>query len=151
MTYEIQKEVPSNINQLRLKANNQSSWRERLSAVEELKKFDCQQSKDILTRLALHDIVFQVKEAAFRATQRFNVQKQGKPLYLGKKPKGNLIKGINKMLAKVKKSLPQESTFEAFKEKFSTMYPEAYDAYEGDRGNRFEEWLRNVIGSLPNE
>lgn len=63
------KDTPQNIEELKRMANNQNSWRERLAAVRQLEKYDCQQSKDILARLALHDIVFTVKEAAFRATQ----------------------------------------------------------------------------------
>ena len=90
------KGTPDNIEELKRMANNQNSWRERLAAVEQLKNYDCQQSKDILTRLALHDIVFTVKETAFRAAQAMGVTKKGKPIYLGKKPKGNLIEGINK-------------------------------------------------------
>lgn len=54
-------ETPKNIEELRKKANNKSDWKERLEAVNELKKYDCQQSKDIITRLALHDKVFKVK------------------------------------------------------------------------------------------
>lgn len=52
------KEVPANIEELKRMANNQNSWRERLAAVEQLKNYDCQQSRDILTRLAIHDVVF---------------------------------------------------------------------------------------------
>lgn len=52
------KGTPDNIEELKRMANNKNSWRERLAAVEQLKNYDCQQSKDILTRLALHDIVF---------------------------------------------------------------------------------------------
>lgn len=91
----MKKETPGNIEELKRMANNQNSWRERLAAVNQLKNYDCQQSRDILTRLAIHDIVFTVKEAAFRAAQSMGITKNGKPLYLGKKPKGNLIEGIN--------------------------------------------------------
>ena len=67
------KEVPASIEELKRMANNQNSWRERLAAVEQLKNYDCQQSRDILTRLAIHDVVFKVKEAAFRAAQAMGV------------------------------------------------------------------------------
>ncbi|MDE6994748.1 MAG: hypothetical protein K2P41_10065, partial [Lachnospiraceae bacterium] len=100
------KEVPASIEELKRMANNQNSWRERLAAVEQLKNYDCQQFRDILTRLAIHDVVFKVKEAAFRAAQAMGVTKNGKPIYLGKKPKGNLIDGINKKLTRVRDSLP---------------------------------------------
>ena len=143
------KETPPNIEELKRKANNQNSWRERLEAVNELKKYDCQQSRDILTRLAIHDVVFTVKEAAFRAAQAMNVTKGGKPLYLGKKPKGNLVDGITKKLTRVRDSLPENFTLEDFKAEFQRLYPAAYDAYDGDKGKQFDKWLNNVIPTLP--
>lgn len=141
--------VPANIDELKRMANNQNSWRERLAAVEQLKNYDCQQSRDILTRLAIHDVVFKVKEAAFRAVQAMGVTKNGKPIYLGKKPKGNLIDGINKKLIRVRDSLPDGFSIDDFKEAFKKLYPAAYDAYEGDKGAQFDKWLGNVIPSLP--
>lgn len=143
------KKAPANIEVLKRKANNQNSWRERLEAVNELKNFDCQQSRDILTRLAIHDVVFTVKEAAFRAAQAMGVTINGKPICLGKKPKGNLISGINKKLAHVQNSLPEGYTLDEFKRAFQQQYPAAYDAYEGDKGKRFDKWLGNVVQSLP--
>lgn len=29
------------------------------------------------------------------------------------------------------------------------MYPEAYDIYDGDKGDKLDSWLENVIHSLP--
>ncbi|WP_308723706.1 hypothetical protein [Lactiplantibacillus plantarum] len=53
------KETPRNIEELKKKANNKNSWRERLSACKCFKKeYDCKQSKDILARLAINDPVF---------------------------------------------------------------------------------------------
>lgn len=143
------KEAPANLEELKRKANNQNSWRERLEAVNILKNYDCQQSRDILTRLAIHDIVFSVKEAAFRAVQAMGVTRNGKPIYLGKKPKGNLIAGINKKLVHVRDSLPEDYSLDDFKTAFKRLYPAAYDAYEGDKGKRFDKWLGNVSSSLP--
>lgn len=61
------KKTPTNIDELVKNANCKHSWETRLSALEELKKYDCQQSRDVITRLALHDKVYKVKEEAFRA------------------------------------------------------------------------------------
>ncbi|MFT9076762.1 HEAT repeat domain-containing protein [Ethanoligenens sp.] len=145
----MKKETPLNIEDLKRMANNQNSWRERLSAVNELKEYDCQQSRDILARLAIHDIVFTVKEAAFMATQALGVTKGGQPIYLGKKPKGNLVDGINKKLTRVRDSLPDGYSLDDFKAAFQKLYPAAYDAYEGDKKGQFDKWLSNVIPSLP--
>ena len=145
----MKKEALSNIEELKRMANNQNSWRARLATINQLKNYDRQQSRDTLTRLAIHDIVFTVKEAAFRAAQSMGITKNGKPLYLGKKPKGNLINGINKKLAHVIDSLPEGFSLEEFKVAFQRQYPAVYDAYEGDKGKRFDKWLENVISSLP--
>lgn len=137
------------IEALKKMANNASSWRERLQAVNELGKRDCKPSKDILARLAIHDPVFTVKEAAFRAAQARGITYGGKPIYLGKKPKGELVKGIMKKLAVVRNNLEDGFTIDDFKEKFATMYPEAYDTYEGDKGKQFEKWLTKIVPNLP--
>ena len=142
-------DIPQNIEELKKMANNKSSWRDRLSAVQQLKDYDCQQSKDILTRLAIHDKVFTVKEAAFRAVQSMGVTKNGKPIYLGKKPQGKLVKDIDKKLVHVRDSLPEEYTLDEFKGAFKKLYPVDYDVYEGDKENQFDKWLINVTKSLP--
>lgn len=132
------KGAPKNIEELKQMANNQYSWRDRMVAIEQLKKYDCQQSRDILTRLAIHDAVFKVKEAAFRAAQGMGITKNGKPLYLGKKPRGNLVKDINKKLTHVRDNLSDEFSFDEFKAEFKKLYPIAYDIYEGDKDKRFD-------------
>lgn len=147
--YEITATEPENIEELKKLANDKTSWRNRLRAVETLKHYDCQKSRDIVTRLAINDLVFTVKEAAFRAAQGFGVTSKGKPIYLGRKPKGHLIKDINKKLEKVRNSFSGEFTLDEFKVKFRAMYPEAYDVYDGDRGNKMDEWISNVLKSLP--
>ncbi|WP_347988067.1 hypothetical protein [Methylomonas sp. AM2-LC] len=63
------KETPANINELVKNANRKDCWETRLIALNELKKYDCQQSRDVIKRLALHDKVYKVKEEAFRAAQ----------------------------------------------------------------------------------
>jgi len=146
---EIKKETPTNINDLVKMASDKTNWRKRLEAIEELKKWDCQKSRDVLTRLAIHDLVFKVKEKALRATQPFGIIKNGKPLKLNGKPKGNLIKDINKKLYKVDNAIKEEFELIKFKEKFKQLYPEAYDVYEGDRGNSFDEWILNVLKNKP--
>jgi len=141
--------IPENIDELKKKANNKHNWHDRLESVETLKNYDCIQSRDILTRLALHDPVFKVKEKAFRAAQALGVSKNGKPIYLSKRKKGNLVKGINKKLEKVRNLLPELYSFDDFKKKFKETYPEDYDIYDGNMDNKFDKWLSNVLNSLP--
>ena len=143
-------ETPKNIEELRKKANNKSDWRERLEAVNELKKYDCQQSKDIITRLALHDKVFKVKEEAFRAAQAFGVKKNGKPIYLGKKDIGYKNKDFAKTFLRVKReSKMEEIDLEVFKEKFIEVNPEMYDVMKYDKSNKFDKWIENIYKGLP--
>ena len=79
------KEVPESMEELKRKATNQSNWRERLEAVNELKNYDCEQSRSILTNLAIHDSVFVVQEAAFRAAQSMKITKNGQPIRLNRR------------------------------------------------------------------
>jgi len=149
INYEIKKEAPDNINDLVKMAGDKNNWRKRLEAVNELKKWDCQKSRDVLTRLALHELVPKVKEEALRSTQPFGITKGGKPLRLNRKPKGNLIKDINKKLYKVADALEGDFEITKFKEKFQELYSEAYDVFDGNKGNKLDEWILNILKSRP--
>lgn len=149
INYEIKKETPVNINDLVKMAGDKTNWRKRLEAVNQLKNWDCQKSRDVLTRLALHDLVFKVKEEALRASQPFGITKNGQPLKLNRKPKGHLIKDINKKLYKVDDALKEEFEVTKFKETFKQLYPEAYDVYEYEKSNKFDEWIINILKSKP--
>ena len=83
------------------------------------------------------------------AAQALGITKKGKPLYLGRKKKGNLVEGINKILVRVRDSFEGEFSVQDFKEKFKVMDLKTYDTYEGDMGGRLDEWLKNVISCLP--
>lgn len=141
-------EVPNNYEELKQKSKNNKSWRQRLEAIEELKEYDCKQSRDIILNLALHDEVFTVKESAFRAAQTMGITKNGKPIKLHKKKKGKLDKNIEKKLTKVVNSLPENYAFSDFKKKYQILYPESYDLYEGNKGKSFDKWLKNVESTL---
>lgn len=137
------------IDDLKRMANNMHNWRDRLCAVRVLSNWDCQQSRDILVRLAIHDPVFCVKEAAFRAAQAMGCTKNGQPIRLTKMPKGNLVKNINKILVEVRDSLNPGFSLQEFKFAFQNYDPATYDIYDGNKGNHLDEWLSNVIPNLP--
>lgn len=139
------KGAPSNLEDLKKKSKNKSNWRDRLDSVNELKRYDCRQSRDIIKVLALHDPVYKVKEAAFGAAQAFGITKKGKPLYLGKKKKENFVDGINEILVRVKNSLSGKFSVQDFKEKFKATDPWTYDTYEGNMGDGLDEWLKDVL------
>lgn len=150
--YEIINLIPDNIEELKKKANDKTSYRTRLEAIDELKKYNFQQSRDILTRLALHDLVYEVRIQAFRAAQAMNVTIKGQPIRLGKKKKGHLIKDINKKVLKVyNQIIEDESEFklDKFKELFKNKYPEAYDVYRYEKKDNFDKWIINLINNRP--
>ncbi len=157
--------------ELQRMTENQFSWRERLAAVEELKEysmvsadssgendgsssgeshaFDPSSVETLIMKLALHDPVFRVREAAYRLARARGYRVDGRLIQLGKKPKGELIRGITGKLAGIRDQLRPGFSREDFKEAFKANYPMEYDIYEGDKEERFDKWLDNVIKGLP--
>ncbi|MDP5211949.1 HEAT repeat domain-containing protein [Pseudoalteromonas tunicata] len=143
-------ETPANIEDLIKNANCKHCWKTRFSALEELRKYDCQQSRDVITRLALHDKVFKVKEEAVRVTQAFGITKNGKPISLGKKDTGFKAKDFTKLFLRVKREKKIEVfNLEIFKAGFKEVNPEMYDVMSFDKGSKFDSWIENSFTGLP--
>jgi len=142
--------TPENIDELVKNSNCKYCWKTRLAALEELRKYDCQQSRDVITRLALHDKVYKVKEAAFRATQSLNITKNGGSIQLGKKDTGFKPKDITKLFLRVKREQKVEKfDLSSFKTGFKHSNPEMYDVLSFDKGNKFDTWVESVFEGLP--
>ncbi|NOU91755.1 HEAT repeat domain-containing protein [Paenibacillus sp. LMG 31456] len=141
---EINSELPPNYEELKKSANRSSNWRERLDAVEELGEWKNKQVIDLLTTRLMNDTVYKVQEAAFHKLRAF-----GEEVQLPSKNKGELFKGVTKILIRIKKSLPVGHTFEEFKEKLKKMRLDMYDSYEGEKGADFDQWLESTWASLP--
>lgn len=139
----VKSELPSNYEELKKAANRTSNWRERLEAVEELGKWKNEQTIDILTHRMKNDAVYRIQEAAFRKLKAFGEEVQMPP-----RKKGELIKGTTKVLVRIKKSLPEDHTFEQFKDKLKKTRADVFDTYEGDKGADFEQWLESAWASL---
>lgn len=142
--------TPANINELVKQANDKTSWRNRLEAVEKLSKWKCEESIDVVTKLAVGDLVFKVKERAFQVAQAFDVEKNGKPIYLDKRPKVNPVKFINKKIYKVASHLKVDVdnfNIDEFKVAFQKLYPEEYDVCEYENNNKFDDWIRDIVKS----
>jgi hypothetical protein len=90
------------------------------------------------------DAVSQVREAAFRKLKELGEEAQ-MPV---RENNDFLIKDITKILIRIKKSLPKDHTYEAFKEKLQKMRLDVYDTYEGEKGADFDQWLENKWASL---
>lgn len=143
-------EAPVNIDELVKDANCKYCWKTRLSALDELRKYDCKQSRDVITRLALHDKVYKVKEEAFRATQSLNITKNGKPILLGKKDTGFNPKDVTKLFLRVKREKKiEEFDLSAFKSGFKNLNPEMFDVLSFDKNNKFDSWIENTFKGLP--
>lgn len=147
---EIKKETPSNITQLVKNANNKNSWEIRLAALNALRCYDCQQSKDVIIRLALHDKVYKVKEEAFRAAQAMGYTYRGAPIRLGRKDIGYSSKDFTKSFLRIKREKAMDDLdLEVFKDTFKNLNPEMYDVMAFEKGNKFDEWIINTYKSLP--
>jgi hypothetical protein len=144
MKFTFQDDTAPNIEELKKMASNKFDANERLKAVEELGKWKSRQSLDILWRLMINDLVFEVKNASFLRLQAF-----GEDVKLPKKPKGNLINQINQKLEKLIKPLKDEISYEEFLAVFQNKMPEAYDVYKHDKKDKFDSWLINILKSLP--
>ena len=145
-------ETPENINDLVKDANCKHCWTTRLSALNELKKYDCTQSRDVIKRLALHDKVFKVKEEAVRATQLLNIKKDGKPISLGKKNTGYKPKEITKLFLRVKSESKIENfELSEFKDFFKNLDPEMFDVMNFEKRDKFDSWIENMFRGLPNK
>jgi hypothetical protein len=136
--------LPENYEELKKQASRTSNWRERLDAVEELGKWKNKHIVDILIRVINNDSVYKIQEAAFR-----QLKKLGEDVQLPPRKKGDLIKDITKILLRIKKSLPEDHSYEEFKEKLKKMRLDVYDTYEGDKGADFDTWLESTWVSLP--
>lgn len=136
-------ELPENFEELKRAVNRTASWRERLNAVNELGNWDTAPTITLLQDVLTRDQVFQVREAAYHKLKQLHEDVQ-----LPVPNKGELFKGLNKILLRIKKSLPEGHTFEQFKEKLQRTRLDIYDTYEGDKGTEFDSWLRGVWETL---
>ncbi|MGE7760263.1 HEAT repeat domain-containing protein [Peribacillus sp. NPDC097895] len=136
-------ELPANYEELKKSANRKSNWRERLDAIEELGQSKNKQVIDVLTHIMNSDAVYKVQEAAYRHLKRL-----GEDVQLPARKKGELVKGLTKILVRIKKSLPENHTYSDFKEKLQKMRMDIYDAYEGEKGADFDKWLENTWSDL---
>ncbi|OME04751.1 esterase [Paenibacillus odorifer] len=139
MIEELNNELPENYEELKKAANRSADWRARLEAVEELGQTNHKQIIDILTRLMESDPVYTVQEAAYLKLKAF-----GEDVKVPSKNKPELVKGVSKILLRIKKSLPRDHSYEDFKEKLKKMRVDVYDVYEGEKGADFDTWLMKM-------
>ncbi|SIR18538.1 HEAT repeat-containing protein [Paenibacillus macquariensis] len=137
-------ELAPTVDDFKKAANGAANWEERVQAVVELGKLNDKQAIGILTRIMANDSVYKVQEAAFHA-----LKECGEDVEMPQRKERELFKGVNKILLRVKKSLPVGHTFEEFKEKLKKMRVDVYNTYEGDKGADFDKWLEGIWASTP--
>ncbi|EJP4178194.1 HEAT repeat domain-containing protein [Vibrio vulnificus] len=131
-------------------ANCKTSWKKRLSALQEIKSIDCRERQDVVIRLALHDKVYKVKEEAFRIAQSLGFTKNGQPIKLGRKNIGYKPKDFTKIFQRIKREKKMdEFDLSLFREHFEVVAPEMFDVMLYEKGKKFDAWLENSFQSLP--
>ncbi|GKV64534.1 MULTISPECIES: HEAT repeat domain-containing protein [unclassified Sporosarcina] len=135
--------LPEQYETLKKQANYTSSWRKRLDAVETLSAYQHEKVIDLLKNRMQHDTVNKVQLAAYEALVAFG-EDADKPL----PARFDIIKGTDKIFLRVKKSLPKDHTAADFADKLKRMRLDVFDAYEGDKGAQFMNWLEERWAKL---
>ena len=137
-------ETPPNYDELKKSANRIANWKERLAAVEELGKWKTEQTISVLMNRMKNDPVYQVQETAYDMLQNF-----GEDVEMPERNENELIKDTDKVLVRIKKSLPAYHSYEDFKAKLQKMRSDIYDTYKGAKGDEFESWLEAQWEAAP--
>lgn len=135
--------LPENYSQLKKDAHRQADWKRRLQAARELGQYSQPPVIDLLQHMLQQDPVTAVREEAYTQLRELGVEVE-----MPERPSTELFNHMTKTLIRIKKSLPADHTYEDFKGKFSRMRADIYDAYEGEKGDEFDNWLRGRWESL---
>ncbi|MGG0642667.1 HEAT repeat domain-containing protein [Sporosarcina gallistercoris] len=136
-------ELPEQYEILKKQANYTSSWRDRLDAVNTLSAYQHEKVIDLLKNRMQHDTVNTVQVAAYEALLAF-----GEDVEKPSRARFDIIKNTDKIFLRVKKSLPKDHTVADFADKLKRMRLDVYDAYEGDKGVEFMDWLEERWAKL---
>lgn len=145
--------MPLNLAAVKARLRDRTNYKDRIQAVDELASSGVPQSKDLLWRVMLDDLVYAVQKQAF-----LRLQAMGEKVRLPKKKPKPLIKNIEQMVGKVYDSLDRRYDAAEFSAKFQSMYPEAFDVYQYEtsgENNRFQKpgefdrWVQKVLKNLP--
>ncbi|MBP3951057.1 HEAT repeat domain-containing protein [Bacillus suaedae] len=143
MSQETKPEVPANLSQLKKSINRAANWRERLDTVEELGQWKSRETIELLRYCMAGDAVFKIRKAAFR-----KLRDLGEDVSEPERSNDEPIKGTAKTLLRIKKSLPKDHSYEDFREKVKKMRIDLYDTYEGEKGEEFDQWLKESWNSI---
>ena len=136
---EIPSNLPENFIELKKTVNRTADWEARLHAVNELSNVQADEAIKILQYVASSDHVTKVREAAAKG-----LKKNGKSVPTYEAPKFGFFKDLRKVFLRIKKSLPKDHTYEDFKVKLEKMRIDIYNTYEGEKGDAFDSWLKDM-------
>mgnify|MGYP006381401891 FL=1 len=136
---EILSNLPENFGELKKAVNRTADWEARLQAVNELSKIQADEAIKILQYVASSDHVTKVREAAAKG-----LKKNGKSVPTYEATKFGFFKDLRKVFLRIKKSLPKDHTYEDFKVKLEKMRIDIYNTYEGEKGEAFDAWLKDM-------
>ncbi|WP_294404089.1 HEAT repeat domain-containing protein [uncultured Clostridium sp.] len=141
---------PDNMNVLMKMADNKVNWKIRMEAVHKMRKYDCDEIRNKLLMMALHDRVFIVKKEAYKAALSLNIKlPNGKPVFLGKKDTGYKLDDFKKLFARIKKICRMEKVdIKKIRSKMKELNPEMYDVMLCEKGSKFDLWIKDIYGRL---
>ena len=135
---------PDNLERLLQQAGDLTSYELRVTAVNSLGKYKCDESIAALRDRLLNDSVYDVRETAYLRLARFGIEAE--------RPRKDALHTdpeISKKIGHVVSQLKSGFSDDKLDNKFKTLYPEEYDLQRYQRKNRFKYWLKNVVKSLP--
>ena len=143
-------ETPENIAELIKQASLKTDYKTRLKALNELKKYDCPESRDMITKLALFDKVYQVKQEAFKAAKALGIQKNGKAITLGKKNIGYKLEDFTKIFLQIQSDKNMQLlNLNLCKEHLKKLNPEMNDVMKYEKKDKFDSWVKTTFNCLP--
>jgi len=143
-------ETPQNIVELVEQASLKADYKARLKALSELRKYDCPESQDVITKLALFDKVYQVKQEAFKAAKVLKLQKNGKAITLGKKNIGYKLEDFTKIFLQIQSDKNMEClNLNLCKEHLKKLNPEMNDVMKYEKKDKFDSWVTTTFNCLP--
>lgn len=140
---ELRTDLPENFSELKKSLHRSSNWRERIDAIEELGRWKSKETIALLQQRLTDDPVYKIQEAAYRKLIAW-----GEKVTLPERKNRELVKDTKKVLVRIKKSLPENHSYEDFKEKVKKMRMDIFDTYEGEKGSGFDQWLEEMWSSI---
>lgn len=143
--YETIRATPPNIEELESMARDKSSWRVRILAIDELRKWNCKRSREMLSRLAETDAIEEVRIQAIRALEVF-----GEDADYGATRVPDFEVYMHRASKVFRRMKADEAELEISKvmQLLKDQDPELYDIMEYYKSDKFEEWISQAYSDV---